>query len=779
VPRSYAARGIYLNLFRPVDTNALQGGGWQHRLPHVVVFAVVALLYALGGLDWLEHKLMDSRFAFTDRPATGTAVHVGIDSRSIRDLKKWPWPRRYHADLIRRLDAAGASRIVLDIDLSSSSTEADDEDLAAAIKEAAGKVVLPVFKQRAPNSTGALVYTEPLAAFLDHAQTASNNVRPEADSLVRRYNRIEPWQAAFVPSLATQLVGKISNNLEPFFLDFGIRPESIIYYSYVDILSARFPPASIKGKTVFVGATAVELGDMLAVPIHGALSGSMLQIIAYESEKMGRTIERSAPAWSFATALLLALLLGPCFSAWSWQRGLAVTVGAAGSAYVASVWLQFETPVSADISLPVLVLTLSYVWSLVQQLDVQSIRMFKQHMAAVHRRALMNSVVNDSFEGIIIANADGRIDFVNPAACRLLGLRANDITGQNILRFLRAGTASGKDIIAETSETDTHVLVKSETTEIEAKDGTKIPIEYSTTLATLAPGSSPLERRTDTRPAYIYTFRDLRESVKAEAALRMAADKAIAADRAKSELLANVSHELRTPLNAIIGFSNMMDIEMFGPLGHTKYNEYTKDILYSGEHLLELVNNILSVSRMDSGNYELTEEYLVISDLVNDCWHLIEGSPEARRITMDADIPDNLPQLFADARSLKQIIINLIGNAVKFTPAGGTVRALARFEPTGEIFLTIADNGIGISPGDLQHITEPFKQVEGAMQREYGGVGLGLHIVSRLVALHDAHLEVQSELGVGTKMTIRFPRGRVEGLNNVIPLSDRKSRGDD
>jgi len=767
-----------VSYFQPVNTGSIQGRSWAHRLPHAAIFAAVAFLYAVGGLEWLEYELMDSRFAIADRPASGSTVHVGIDSRSIRELETWPWSRIRHADVIRRLSAVGAARIVVDIDVSSKTTPAADADLAAAIAEAAGRVILPVFKQRALGPTNTLIYTEPMAEFLEHAQIASVNVQPESDSLIRRYNRVEPWQGTFVPSVATQLSGRIPELLDPFYLDYSIRPESIAYFSFVDIIEGRFPRLAVKDKTVFVGATAVELGDMLAVPMHGALPGSMVQLLAYESVVLDRAIERSAPAWSFAAALLLALLVGPAFSAWAWPRGMGLGLAGGGLIYGGSAWLQVSMAVSADISPPLLVLFLSYLWGLAQQLDLLSLRIFKQHMAAVHRRAMMDAVVGESYDGIMITNADGRIDFVNPAACKLIGLSAGEIGGQNILRFLRPDTGEdGKS--GSTGETETRVLVRSKSSEIETSAGKRIPVEYSTTLASLAPGRSPLERRTETRSAYIYTFRDMRESLKAQSALRNAADKAIAADKAKSELLANVSHELRTPLNAIIGFSNVIKTELFGPVGNDKYAQYIADINMSGEILLELVNNLLTVSKMESGNLELSEQFLSVDEVVEESTKMLDAAIGSKSLTLETRVPDDLPQLFADPNGIRQILLNLLGNAAKFTPEGGTIRILAKLEATGELAMTVADNGIGVAQDELPNVVKPFHQVEDAMQRSHGGAGLGLHIVNGLVELHRADLDIQSELGVGTKITVRFPRDRVEGFENVVPLSDKKPRGND
>jgi len=757
-----------VSFFRPVDPDSPLPASWRARIPYAVIFLVVVLAYAWDGLERVEFNLMDSRFRLADRPASGQLVRVGIDSLSLRELNEWPWPRRHHAEVIRRLNDAGAARIFLDIDLSSVSQSADDAMLVEAIRDAGGKVVLPIFKQLAAHSN-TMVHTEPLAMFRADAQTASVNVRPEVDSLVRRYNRVEAWDGAFVPSLATQLSGHLPERFDPFYLDYSIRPESIDYLSYVDVMHGRFSAAAVAGKTVVVGATAVELGDMIAVPMFGAISGSLLQSLAYESLVMGRAIERSAPAWSYLAGLLVVMLAGAMFPIWGWRRGLVVSLALAAGGYGAAAWVQYVAPLSLDISPPLLILGASYLWSLIEKLDLQSLRLFKQHMAAVHRRAMMETVVDESFDGIVITNNEGRVDFVNQTACKLLGLQATAIEGRNIHRFMpRVAPVDEPD--AQEIGTRAHAVVKSRQMTIENSDGSRIPVEYSTTRVFLAPGQSPFERRTRGRSVYVYTIHDMRESRKAQQALRNAAEKAVAADRAKSELLANVSHELRTPLNAIIGFSSVMQTEMFGPLGNSKYNEYVSDILFSGEHLLDLVNNLLTVSRMDSGKYHLSEEYNDLGSLVEKCWHMISANPKATDIDFQAVIAADLPRVWADGNSMMQVLINLIGNAVKFTPAGGAIKVLAYQEDSGAVTLVVADTGIGIDEIHLSKITEPFEQVAEATSRDHGGAGLGLYIVKKLVEMHRAKMDITSEPDMGTRIAITFPRERTEGLDNVIEL---------
>ena len=767
-----------MTLFQPVNPELTDDRRFWRRLPHVIAFAIATLAYGFSGLEWLEFKLMDLRFELTRKPTASDTVFIGIDSRSLQELAKWPWPRNYHADIVRRLNKAGAARIALDIDLSSASTPAADQALADAIAEASGKVVLPVFKQRAASTDNSIIYTEPLALFRANAQTAAINVQPESDSTVRRYNRVETWQVTYVPSLATQLSGALPTALDSFYIDYGFRPESVPYISYVDILRDRFPPEQLRGKTVVVGAAAIELGDMLAVPVYAAMPGAMLQILAHESLASGRAIQRTHSTWSYLAGLLLAIFFGPFLNAISWIRGLAASTAVTALAFGGSVWAQALSPLSVDLALPLLVVWLSYFWSLARQLDLQSIRIYKQHMASIHRRELMSSIFDGAFEGIVLTNADGRIELANPAACRLFDMTPDQLAGGNILEFIDPPPVKRADTTLKTGETDRRVVARSVRADLTTSSEHRIPIEASVTIAQLAPGHGALERRKTPRYVHIYTVRDIRDRIQAEAALRSAADKALAADRAKSELLANVSHELRTPLNAIIGFSQVMQQQVFGPLGNPKYQTYTKDILYSGEHLLDLVNNLLSISRLDSGEYDVHEDRLDLRETARACAKIVGSNLKGKEVKIDVDIPLATPKVRGDLQSIRQIFLNLLGNAVKFTPDGGNVRVTAETDSTGRLALIVTDNGIGIAKADLPTVTQPFRQVDGSTSRQHGGVGLGLHIVSRLVDLHDCEMRIESELGVGTRVTILFPLNRIEGFDNVVTLTDRQNRTD-
>jgi two-component system, cell cycle sensor histidine kinase PleC len=228
------------------------------------------------------------------------------------------------------------------------------------------------------------------------------------------------------------------------------------------------------------------------------------------------------------------------------------------------------------------------------------------------------------------------------------------------------------------------------------------------------------------------------------------------ANQTKSKFLANMSHELRTPLNAIIGFSEIMESGMFGTLGSEKYQEYCHDILTSGHYLLEVINDILDMSKIEAGRMKLDMEPLDLSKTLAESLRVVSGRADDKNLSLDADI-DSTIQVVADRRAIKQIIVNLLSNAVKFTPDGGKVVVRSRLL-RDSIVLMIADSGIGIAPHSLQRLGRPFEQVESQLTKTYHGSGLGLAIARSLTNLHGGSMRLRSRLGTGTVVCVSLPR---------------------
>ncbi len=253
---------------------------------------------------------------------------------------------------------------------------------------------------------------------------------------------------------------------------------------------------------------------------------------------------------------------------------------------------------------------------------------------------------------------------------------------------------------------------------------------------------------------------EVEERKRMELDLRRAKEAAEYSDRTKSEFLANMSHELRTPLNSIIGFSDMLRGEVLGAVGNPRYIEYSNDINASGRHLLDLIKDILDVSKIEAGAMDMVDERVDIGAAVSTSVTMIDERARQAGVIINRDIPGDLAPLLGDSLRVKQILLNLIGNAVKFTPPEGRVTVTAGLGNNGGLFVAVKDTGVGIDKKDLPHVTEPFSQGSRPMTRGREGTGLGLALAKTLVELHDGQLIIESELGRGTEVTILFPKER-------------------
>jgi len=260
---------------------------------------------------------------------------------------------------------------------------------------------------------------------------------------------------------------------------------------------------------------------------------------------------------------------------------------------------------------------------------------------------------------------------------------------------------------------------------------------------------------------YEGTVEEITTRKQAEAALMMAKDAAETASRAKSDFLANMSHELRTPLNAILGFSEVIRDRVFGDVAVDRYASYAANIHASGSHLLAVINDILDMAKIEAGRLDMREEVIAPLGEIATCLTLIEPRALAGRIELAAPLPERLPNLFADAKQFRQILLNILSNAVKFTPAGGRVAVEAGATAAGGLEIRIRDTGIGISPADMARLFEPFRQGDASRSQRHEGTGLGLAITRRLLEQHGGRIRIDSRPGAGTLVSLEFPMFRV------------------
>jgi len=247
------------------------------------------------------------------------------------------------------------------------------------------------------------------------------------------------------------------------------------------------------------------------------------------------------------------------------------------------------------------------------------------------------------------------------------------------------------------------------------------------------------------------------------------------ASRAKSEFLANMSHELRTPLNAILGFSELIRGELLGPVGTPRYRDYASDIYESGQHLLQIINDVLDMSKIEVGKLVLREDPIEVASVVRASTALVAQRAVMSGIVLTTEVPEDLPILIADELRLKQILLNLLSNAIKFTRREGRATVGASVRPDGSFTIWVADTGIGMTKGEIALALEPFRQIDSDLARKYEGTGLGLPLARALVEMHGGRLEIASTPGVATTVTVSLPAARVRPREKFQPSGSPSS----
>ena len=363
----------------------------------------------------------------------------------------------------------------------------------------------------------------------------------------------------------------------------------------------------------------------------------------------------------------------------------------------------------------------------------------------------MYQLLADNAVDLITRHApDGRIRFASPAAKALLGVAPGELEGRPLTDLAHPDDAA----LLEAAFLETAYFNREGAAQIRLRRAGKSYVWSEIRCRPVGP-------RPKGQPAEIVAVtRDMSERKEQERALIEARDAAMSASRAKSAFLANMSHELRTPLNAIIGFSELMTREIFGSLGNGRYQEYAKLIHDSGGHLLELINGVLDMSKIEAGKFELYEEIFELEDVTASSLRFVRLAAERGGVELKSDVARETARIFADRRAVKQILVNLLSNGIKFTPRGGEVRLSARLSDKG-VEIKVQDTGIGISKADLERLGRPFEQAEGAMTRGKEGTGLGLALVKSLAALHGGEAVLDSVLGSGTTVTVRLPHAAV------------------
>lgn len=386
-----------------------------------------------------------------------------------------------------------------------------------------------------------------------------------------------------------------------------------------------------------------------------------------------------------------------------------------------------------------------------------------------------HSIIETTAEGYWLVDPSGLTLEVNDSLCRMLGYAREDIVGRPPIDFV---ASHAKEDFKNSFSRRAIAPYRVYETVYRARDGHDVYAKVSAgtlygpsgelaeTFAFVTDITQQRLAADEVRRMHAELERRVEERTRD---LRIARNRAETADRAKSEFLANMSHELRTPLNAVIGFSDVMLQKVFGEMQNPRYEEYVRLINDSGLHLLDLISDLLDVSAIEAGRMDLHEEDVEIAQVVDSCLRLVRDRADKGRVAISVDAAQDTPMVLADSRRLKQILINLLTNAVKFTPEGGHVLVKTERTSDGGFAMRVIDTGIGMAEADLQAVLTPFTRTAAATEGHYEGTGLGLPLVKGLIEVLGGRFELESQVGKGTTASVYLPPSRVPTGVESIP----------
>ena len=364
----------------------------------------------------------------------------------------------------------------------------------------------------------------------------------------------------------------------------------------------------------------------------------------------------------------------------------------------------------------------------------------------------LHAVLAAATDGVVLMAPDGTIRSMNEPAHSLFGIARDDAGGRPFVTLFAHESQKAASEYLESLRSGAGPVFAGEGREVIGRvaDGGFVPLQVN--LGRL-PGTS----------GWCAVIRDISRRKHVEEELTSARRAAEAASLHKSQFLANVSHELRTPLNAIIGFADVIATECFGPIGNERYLEYLDDIKRSGHHVLDLVNDLLDISKIEAGKLDLAFEAVPLNEVMAEIVALMQPQANRERVLVRSNLPSSVPPVVADRRSIRQIALNLVANAIRFTPAGGQIIVSTSFTPEGTVHLRFRDSGIGMSEDEIEIAMKPFEQVGPSQYRRGEGTGLGLPLTKALVEANRAAFSLSSTPGEGTLVEISFPPQRVLG----------------
>jgi PAS domain S-box-containing protein len=362
----------------------------------------------------------------------------------------------------------------------------------------------------------------------------------------------------------------------------------------------------------------------------------------------------------------------------------------------------------------------------------------------------LRTIIDTATDGVVLIANDGTIRSISRPAEALFGTESDDVAGKPFASlFAMESQRAARDYLNGLSENGV-ASVLNDGREVIGREAQGRFIPLFMTIGSLPNHSG-----------YCAVVRDITQWKRAEEELTQSRTQAERASSQKTDFLARVSHEIRTPLNAIIGFSELMMDEKFGPIGNDRYRDYMRDINRSGNHVLDLVNDLLDISKIEAGEQEMSYEAVSLNDTLAETVATMQPQANRERVIIRSSFASKLPEVVADLRSVRQIALNLLSNAIRYTQAGGQVVVSTAYEPSGDVVMRVRDTGIGMSSSDIEQALKPFKQINALRRGRTDGTGLGLPLTKAMVEANRAKFVITSAPGEGTLVEITFPSTRV------------------
>ncbi len=758
---------------------------FEDCLTIVIVAAMAAAIVAFRLLAPVQRVSQDAliRMAAAWPPRISTdvpdVVVVAIDSQSLRAYPDWPWPRSRYARLVRRLSTAGAEAIAFDIDFSASRDLADDTSFGEAITDS-GRVVLGAFREFQSVAGGGEIEIAnfPTPAIASGAAMLGVAVVPlDADGAVRKGLRVATVGGRRLPSMALAALAVATRRAvdlavtDDLAIDYRRSNPPINLIPAVDVLQDRFDPQEISGRAVFVGATASIFQDLWSTPISPSLPGVLIQAIEYRhhvAEGAGQPVLTLAGGSAQFGVAVLFSLLARLVSRASHRRRIMGGATLALAVPPLSLGLILVTGVLLDPVVPILVIASHYVLGL-ERVRLQIGQRLSERERSMSALVSVGRIASERFGPGNAKSAVGLLGETTGArAMTLLRLDAEGEFESRAIEWVREGRP-----VRPSLEMARQVLAAREIRLLRGR-GPKGAAGASESLyVPLATGAQPvgvLIARFDAGDPLSDLQISIIESVGRLIALAMVNDRLIynlrnaweqaeAANRAKTDFLANMSHEIRTPMTAVLGYLELIGDPATPPEDRS---ELIRSAGRNGQHLMDIINDILDLSQIEADRLSLSLVPVHLTELCGEVESMLCHRTIAKGLRFETKYTDDLPEiLHTDPVRLKQVLVNLLGNAIKFTESG-FVRLVVGMageatQRERQVCFEVADSGIGMDEATQARMFEAFVQADTSSERRYGGTGLGLAITKRLIDLLGGTISAQSEPGRGTVFTFTLP----------------------